>query len=58
MWLLILLAVNINNPKDVPGRVSIEFESQQACERAQITVQSWLKFDQFKVTTQCVKKFS
>jgi hypothetical protein len=56
MWFLILLAVNIHNPQDVPGKVTIEFESQSACEKAQSTVQSWLKFDSFKVTTQCVKK--
>jgi hypothetical protein len=58
MWVLLLLAVNINNPQDVPGKVSIEFPTEQACQQAQATVTSWLKFDTFKVTTQCVKKSS
>jgi hypothetical protein len=58
MWILLLLAVNINNPQDVPGKVSIEFPTEQACQQAQATVTSWLKFDTFKVTTQCVKKSS
>jgi hypothetical protein len=56
MWILVLLAVNVNNPQDIPGRVLIEFVTEQECLRAQSTVQSWLKFDGFKVTTQCVKK--
>ena len=56
MWLLIILAVNINNPVDVPGRVSIEFASEQACESARESVKYWLKFEQFKVTGQCVKQ--
>ena len=58
MWILIILAVNINNPADVPGRVLIEFVTEQECLRAQGTVQSWLKFDGFKVTTQCQKRYS
>ena len=58
MWILLLLAVNINNPQDVPGKVSIEFPTEQACQQAQATVISWLKFDTFKVTTQCVRKSS
>jgi hypothetical protein len=56
MWILILLAVNIHNPNDVPGRVSIEFATEAECVRAQSTVQSWLKFDSFRVTTKCQKQ--
>ena len=58
MWILILLAVNITNPQDVPGKISVEFPTEQACEQARATVQYQLKFDGFKVTTQCVKKSS
>jgi hypothetical protein len=56
MWLLIILAVNINNPADIPGKVSIEFITERACESARATVQYQLKFDNFKITTQCIKK--
>ena len=56
MWLLILMAVHVNNPQDVPGRASIEFASEAECLRAQATVQAWLKFDSFKVVTVCQKR--
>jgi hypothetical protein len=51
-----MLAVNINNPQDVPGRVSIEFATESECVRAQSTVQYWLKFDSFRVITKCQKQ--
>ena len=56
MWILILLAVNINNPNDVPGRVSIEFATERACESARESVKYWFKFEQFKAHTQCQKQ--
>jgi hypothetical protein len=40
---------------DIPGKVTIEFPTQEACEQARATVQSSIKFKSFKVTTQCVK---
>ena len=58
MWLLIIMAVHVNNPADVPGRASIEFATESECVRAQSTVQSWLKFDSFRVITKCQKKLS
>ncbi len=36
----------------------IQFQTQKECEAAQATVTSWLKFDSFKVTTECVRKSS
>ena len=56
MWILLLLAVNVSDPTDIPGRATIQFRSQQECEQARATVTSWLKFESFKVTTQCQKK--
>lgn len=56
MWILVLIAISIHNPNDQPGKVSIEFTTEQACEQARATVQYQLKFDSFKVTTQCIKK--
>jgi hypothetical protein len=56
MWLLIILAVHINDPKDIPGRVTLEFPTQTACEQARVSMNSWLKFDSFKVISQCQKQ--
>ena len=56
MWLLIILAVNINNPKDIPGRVSVEFATAQACEQARESVKYWFKFEGFRVQSQCQKQ--
>jgi hypothetical protein len=53
MWLLLILAVNINNPSDVPGRVSIKFDTEQQCLKARSTIEYKLKFDSFKVTSEC-----
>lgn len=32
MWLLILIAVNINDPKNQPGRVELTLPDQKSCE--------------------------
>ena len=56
MWLLILLAVNINNPQDVPGRISVEFATEQACESARASVKYWFKFEGFKTQALCQKQ--
>jgi hypothetical protein len=56
MWILILLAVHINNPNDVPGIIKIEFNELKECERAAASLQYWLKFESFKITAQCQKK--
>jgi hypothetical protein len=56
MWILVILAVHVNDPEDIPGRVSLEFSSQKECESAQSTIQSWIKFKSFKVTSECKKQ--
>jgi len=56
MWILLLLSVNISNPQDVPGRVTLEFETEQQCQAAKNSMTYWLKFDTFKVTAECIKK--
>jgi hypothetical protein len=52
---MILLAVHINNPADVPGRVELTFPSQAVCEQTLDTLKYQIKFRQFKVEGQCVK---
>jgi hypothetical protein len=55
-WLLVILSVGIQNPNDIPGIVTIDFETQQQCETAKDSMTYWLKFDTFKVRGQCLKK--
>ena len=58
MWLLILLAVNINNHNDIPGRIEITFQDQQTCVQALNSMTFQLKFDSFKVVGKCERKQS
>ena len=57
MWILLLLAININNPKDVPGTISLEFNSYESCISSANTIQYELKFKNFRIEAQCIKKF-
>ncbi len=53
---MILIAVHINDPKDVPAKVIIEFPDQITCEQSRQTMQYWVKFESFKIDGRCVKK--
>lgn len=55
MWLMILIAVHINDPKDIPGRITLQFQTQQQCEQALQSMTYWLKFENFKVEGKCQK---
>lgn len=55
MWLMILIAVHINNPKDIPGKIVLEFPNQISCEQSLQSMTYWLKFDSFKVEGKCQK---
>lgn len=57
MWILILIAVHVNNPNDIPGKIEILFSSQQSCEYALSTMKWQLKFDSFKVIGKCQKQY-
>lgn len=46
----------MNNPTDVPGRITLEFEKQEQCEKVLNTMTYWLKFDSFKVEGRCEGK--
>jgi hypothetical protein len=52
-WLLIFLCVSINNPNDVPGKLTLEFDTKQQCEASLKTMTYNLKFDTFKVVGNC-----
>ena len=55
MWLLILVAVHLNNPKDIPGKITLEFPNQISCEDSLKSMTYWLKFDSFKIEGKCQK---
>ena len=55
MWILILMAIHTNNPNDMPGKITLEFQTQQHCEQSLKSMTYWLKFDQFKVVGKCQK---
>jgi len=56
MWLLIIIAVHVNDPQDRPARLQMTFPTEQQCLEAAKTVDYELKFKQFKLETQCLKK--
>jgi hypothetical protein len=57
MWILLLLAINVNNPRDIPGRISLEFDSYESCIASATTLQYELKFKNFRIEAQCIKKY-
>jgi hypothetical protein len=57
MWALILIAVHINNPKDIPGKIELQVPNQQQCEQILSTLKWSLKFDSFKVEGRCIKLY-
>lgn len=52
-WILILLCVNITNANDIPGRVTLEFDTKEQCESSLKTMIYNLKFETFKVIGSC-----
>jgi hypothetical protein len=56
MWILVLLAVNIHDLQDQPGKVEIQFPDQQTCQQALATIKWQLKFKSFKVVGECKKQ--
>jgi len=53
MWLMILIAVNINDPSDQPAKMSMEFPDQQSCEQTKSTLSYSVKFKNFKIEAAC-----
>jgi hypothetical protein len=56
MWLMILIAVHLKDPKDIPGRITLEFPTQASCEQSLASITYWLKFDSFKIEGRCQKQ--
>lgn len=55
-WILILICVSVTNASDIPGKTTIEFESQSQCENSLATMTYWLKFNSFKIVGKCEEK--
>ena len=53
MWLMILIAVHVNNPDDIPGKIILQFQTQQQCEQTLKSMTYWLKFNSFKIEGKC-----
>ena len=53
MWLMILIAVHINDPSDQPARMTLEFPDQQSCEQAKSSLSYTVKFKNFKIEANC-----
>jgi len=56
MWLLIMIAVHVNNPADIPASLQMTFPTEAECMAAKDSLTYWVKFDWFKVTAKCQKK--
>ena len=58
MWILLLIAVHIKDPSDIPAKINLEFPSQESCQSALNSLTFWVKFESFKVEGKCTKKQS
>lgn len=52
-WVLIIIAVSINNPADIPARLVLDMESQAQCEAIKSSMKYKIKFDSFKAVASC-----
>ena len=58
MWTLLLLAVSISNPRDMPATVTLDFPDRTSCEQSAATLTYTIKYNGYKVIAQCQKKSS
>jgi hypothetical protein len=58
LWTLSLIVVNIYDAHDIPGRINLQFQDQQTCEKTLATMTTWVKFPWFKVEGKCEKNLS
>ena len=55
-FFLILIAVSITNPNDIPASLVIEMPNQQQCEASLASMKYQIKFTSFKVIGKCEAK--
>lgn len=56
MWLLVLIAIHVNDVKDTPAWVTLRFDTLQACEQARASLDYDIKFRSFRVDSQCLNE--
>lgn len=56
MWILFLIVVHNSNPNDIPGKISLEFRTEQQCLETLRSMQYWTKFSWFKAEGKCYHK--
>ena len=56
MWILILIAVSINDPKNQPGKIELTFTDQRSCETSLESMTYTLRYTQYKIQGICRKK--
>ena len=53
MWILFLIVVHNSNPSDIPGKITLEFKTEQQCKEALKSMTYWTKFSWFKTEGKC-----
>jgi hypothetical protein len=56
MWILLIIAVHLNDPTDRPAKLEMTFPTEQQCQAAADTLKYDLKFKQFKLEATCSQK--
>lgn len=56
MWLLVIVAVNISNPNDIPGWAKIPFSTESECNHALGRMTTWVKSKSFQIEAKCQKQ--
>jgi hypothetical protein len=48
----------MNNPNDAPGKITLEFQTQQQCEQSLKSMTYWLKFEKFKIEKEKLRNLN
>lgn len=56
MWILLLTAIHLNNPNDIPAKITIEFETETQCLEALKTIDYKIKYSNYKIEPKCYQK--
>ena len=56
MWVLIIFAVNISNPADVPARIVLDMPSIHMCEQTLDSMRYTLKYSSYRIEGRCQLK--
>lgn len=57
-WILLLTAMHINNPNNIPATVSMKFDTEKACLEAKNSVEYKIKYESYKMVAECQRKKS